>query len=185
MARSKLNKPDPLLLRVNRRRCLLTGIFLSVMGFCFLAYFGAPGPILSLNDVFETVASVFGLIFLGIGVFNFGLARRLPVALRLDADGISGYHVHPARWSEIRSVQFLKIKNRYGRGNSQEEEAIAFVMKDPETFFANQSAWARFKRSMHKNLGADMLVTETNLDVSNIYEVFCAAQEFKNGSRSG
>ncbi|MFC6636553.1 hypothetical protein [Sulfitobacter sediminilitoris] len=81
-----------------------------------------------------------GLVAGGLAVFLFfawfaftflALARRRPVALRMDEKGISGYYVDPATWDEIKDVRAFIA----GKGH----RFLGFELKDPATFRDRQT----------------------------------------------
>lgn len=96
--------PDPLVLRVIPAKMRGTawfscGLGAFLVGVCVLIMiYGAFFP------AFMWIFFVLGVLLFGLGVLTFAIARGRPVALRLDADGLSGYYVPTLNWTEVLRI---------------------------------------------------------------------------------
>jgi len=96
--------PDPLILRVIPAKLRGTAWFSLVLG-GFLV--GVCVLIMIYGQLFPAFLWIFfvvGVILMGLSALNFAIARGRPVALRLDADGLSGYYIPTLNWTEVLRV---------------------------------------------------------------------------------
>lgn len=147
--------PEAVVTHVKPGKAALSG---GLFGFCaaimiFAAtlpvWFGAPFHFLVLFGLGV------GLIFAACAAYFIGIALKRPVALRMDANGISGFYADPATWDEISGVDvFEGHKSRL---------YLRFTLGDPGTSRPRQS---QLRRLTAFNLGQrkrHILVPETVL----------------------
>ena len=66
-----------------------------------------------------------------------GVAQRNPVALRMDANGISGFSVEPATWTQIANIAIF----RRPKGHA----FVGISLQDPIGFRDGQTPWRRLE----------------------------------------
>lgn len=126
---------EPIRVRINRKRCMGLGALQTIMGLIVLAMVGMPLAF-GIFDWIIAAGLAAAAFFLWFGFFFFALARRSPVALRMDETGISGYYAEPATWEEIKAVHAFKGQ----RGH----DFLGFELHDPVGFRDRQSPWRRY-----------------------------------------
>lgn len=104
---------------------LFTLLILLPATFFILVYGG-------ILDGFNLMVTVMCAGFVAATIYALGLAISRPVALRVDETGISGYFAPSLTWSEIASVEPIRV---------QRIEAIGICLKDPEAFKESLSNW--------------------------------------------
>lgn len=166
-----MTTPPPLLVRINRKRAMGLGVFLA--GFGALVVLMALALLWQVPDEpwLALVALASGGLFAVIGLFNLGLAMRDPVALRLDATGVSGYYPDPATWDEIKDVKYIK--------GQKGQAFVGFELHDPVTFRDRQTPWRRYlswTNGRHK--GAHLIVPQALLSGTTAKELAKEARRF-------
>lgn len=126
---------EPVRVRINRKRCVGLGALQTFMGLIVLAMVGIP-MVFGIFDWLIAAGLAAAGFFLWFGFFFFALARRNPVALRMDEKGVSGYYADPATWGEIKDVHAFKGP----RGH----EFLGFELHDPVGFRDRQTPWRRY-----------------------------------------
>ena len=153
---------SPVIVRIRRGKAALRGgifgtISLAILAICLLlASVGTPDFWLVFTGL--CIASVFA----GFALFYLGIALRKPVALRMDAQGISGFYCDPATWDEIKDIG-LVIGQKHHR-------FLGFTLRDPIGFRDRQSPWRRFsswasgRTSGHHIIVPELLLHDTCVD---------------------
>lgn len=174
---------EPVIVRINRRRSALIGtgcaalgvVSLGFMALCLAA--GRPdGTLIALSLLCAGA-------FLWLGVHFIGIAWRNPVALRLDAKGISGYYTPPAEWSEIKTVRRIiqTIDHNSAQGillrQRVEVQQMGFEFHDPIAMRDRQTAWQRLASwSNGRANGVHVVVPEAVLKGVTVAELLPKAQ---------
>ena len=161
----------PTIVHINPRRArflgLLCGALTLLMGLPLVAVFLSIGHF----ELPIVLGLILVVIFAALAVFSLGLARRRPVALRMDERGISGYYVEPALWRDIADIG-LWSQPKAGR-------FIGFSLKDPKLFFDQQSPWRRFVTWANgRNAGYHLIIAESILKDADVAELVRIAQTF-------
>ena len=113
--------------------------FGSMTVFCILTLLGFGILVAAAGRLDGQTIFIGGSILLLLAIcaaYYFGLAIRKPVALRMDANGISGYYAEPAVWSEIMEIATFET--------SKGARYLGFAFLNPETIRNRQSAWRKF-----------------------------------------
>jgi len=97
----------------------------------FLLWFGRPWEGVSLADVVLCAGALGGLGICALGLWSL---IRSPVAIRMDAQGVSGVHFPNLTWDEIAEVA------PQGRGS---QSGIGVRLKDRNSTVARWSLWER------------------------------------------
>lgn len=147
---------EVVIVRMNRRRCVLLGIAHAVLALVFLGLVALP----LANGLFDGLVAA-GLLTAGVfgwfALHFLALAARNPVALRLDDKGISGFYADPATWDDIKSV--------FAFEGSKRRRFLGVELLDPVAFRDRQTAFRRFLSSLHgATQGAHLVVPEQVLD---------------------
>lgn len=127
----------PVILRIKRRRAIILGLSFGFFGLFFLLLALIPLAFGTFIGGFIAMALFLGLPFTAGAVFFFGVAYQRPVALRMDAGGISGFYADTASWDEIASVGVTT--------GPKGHKFLGFALHDPIGFRDRQSPWRRFK----------------------------------------
>ena len=111
-----------------------------------------------ISHVFKclTLAALVVVISFGLAsAVYIGLSLAKPVALRMDADGISGWYTRPATWLEISHISVLDG----AKGNKR----LAFALHDPVAFRDRQTGWQRLTSAFHGKANRHHIVISQNL----------------------
>ena len=101
----------------------------------------------------------------------FGLARQNPVALRMDANGLSGYYADPAAWDEIKSV--------FAFTGHKSHRFLGVALRDPVAFRDRQSPWRRYLSWANgRQQGAHLVVPQLVIADTTVDDLADAAQHF-------
>ena len=161
---------DPILVGINRKRCVLLGLGQAAIGLATLGVLAIP----LWAGIFDWVI-LFGLLaagfFLWFAAFFFGLAHRAPVALRMDAQGISGYYADAATWDEIKEIKVVTGHKRH--------KLLGFELHDPVAFRDRQTSWRRFQSwSTGRSGKVHLTVPELVLADADVEDLAQKAQQF-------
>ena len=160
----------PVLVRINRRRCLLLGGVQGAVALLLVALLAFPLAV-GIFDWLIAAGLATAAVFGWFALYFFGLAARNPVALRMDDHGISGFYTEPATWGDISSVAVVS--------DSRNSRYLGFVLADPEAFRARQGPWRRFKFwSSYKGAGAHILIPEMVLADADMEGLAATASGF-------
>ena len=161
---------QPIIVRINRRRCILLGGLFAAMTFLFLPAVTLP-VFLGIFDWLIAAGIAIAAFFGWFALYFFGLAAKTPAALRMDAQGISGFYADPAKWDEIKAVKVIK--------DSKNDRFLGFVLTDPIAFRDRQTAWGRFKSWSNWNgNGAHIVVPQMVLADTDVKDLAQQAQHF-------
>lgn len=171
--------PAPVVIRIRRRKSVLLGLATLLMALLGL---GFAALILSLRDPdywLIAIALLIGLSFGGMAAFFFGIARQNPVALRMDAKGVSGYYITPATWDEIGKIgTFTETHSTFNR-NSVQNRFLGFELHDPIAFRDSQTAWGRLRSwSSGRGSGYHLTVPENMIAGHDLEDLETQAQAF-------
>jgi hypothetical protein len=160
---------EPVIVKINRRRAILLGALIlpiALVGliFLWLAIF--------IAESFNWPAFLALLLTIccgAVSLFFFGIAYRMPVALRMDAQGISGFYADPATWQEISdSAAFSGNKGHLFLG---------FALHNPVGFRDRQTAWQRLKSwSSGRGYGYHIVVPEVILKDATVEDLATKAK---------
>ena len=153
---------DPILIPIRATHALILGI---LSGFCGLML---TGTVLTLGWIGARSGPGFlaglcaGLGVLAYAVHSIGVSIRKPVALRMDAHGISGYYATPSRWIEIMQIE--TFSGRKGR------RYLGFAFLNPDMVAARQSwflralTWADNPRGRYQIVIPEAVLTGTDVE---------------------
>ncbi|MEM6304739.1 MAG: hypothetical protein AAF744_08470 [Pseudomonadota bacterium] len=159
----------PVILRLNRGRCIFIGCVHVTLAVILLL----PTVSVLTAGIFDGIVAfglAAGLFFLALGLSNFALAWRRPVALRLDAKGASGYYLDPVTWDEVVDVRAVRLNGR---------DAFGFELRDPEKVLARQPLLARFRsRALCRSFGLHLAMPLVLLQSADITRLAAQAKAF-------
>lgn len=159
-----------ILVRINRRRCVLLGIAQAAMCLLIIAMLVFP-LFIGIFDWLILLGLAGSAMFGWFALYFFGLARKNPIALRMDKQGISGFYADPASWAEIKSA-FAYVGHKHHR-------FLGFELHDPVAFRDRQSPWRRYLswgNGRHHN--AHLVVPQIVLADTTVNELAEQAQQF-------
>lgn len=143
--------------------------------------------LLALGDAghFMIWLSLIGAIAFGWPALHcFGLALRKPVALRMDAKGISGYYITPALWDEIAEIGTYSQTAGALRHSGETVRFLGFRLHDPVGFRDQQTAWERLRSwSSGRGVGYHLVIPGTALDNDNLDALAAQAEVFMAEAR--
>ncbi len=144
-----------------------------------LFFSGEPGH-------FMVWLSMAGVIAFGWPALHcFGLALRKPIALRMDAKGISGYYVTPATWDEIAEVGTFAQTSKGLRRPDVTVRFVGFKLHDPIGFRDRQTAWQRLKSwSTGRGIGFHLVVPDTALASDDLEAIAAQANALLAAARA-
>ncbi|MEP1992317.1 MAG: hypothetical protein ABJJ09_11775 [Ascidiaceihabitans sp.] len=159
---------DALTVRVNPKRfrtiiwtSLILGTFFAGGGFVILVW-GQEGR------GFGVAVFLLGALFLYLGAINCGISRARPVALRLDANGASGYYVPSVTWDEVAMN---------GVDGADSGASPVFRLHHVQKLRARQkTAWARFGTVATGPQGWHLRVPQLVMDVP-VSDLYAHAQK--------
>ncbi|MFK7837651.1 MAG: hypothetical protein AB8B60_15680 [Sulfitobacter sp.] len=165
----------PVLIRINRKRCILLGGLHGFFGLFMLAI--SLGVLLNVGSGWLVFLGVLcGALFLFFAVFFIGLARRNPVALRMDNKGISGFYCDPASWEEIKSIDTFTGQKHH--------RFLGFELHDPVAFRDRQTPWRRYvSHTNGKARNLHLVVPEIVLKDAKVDDMLVPARALKEASR--
>lgn len=162
--------PAPVIVRIRRGKAALRGVLcgaiaLAGLALCLLlAHVDTPDFWLIFISLSATS------MFAGFALFFGGIALRNPVALRMDAQGISGFYCDPATWDEITDIGLV-----IGHKNHR---FLGFTLHDPIGFRDRQSAWRRLASwASGRNSGHHIIVPELLLHDTSVNDLVAKAQD--------
>ena len=128
--------PKTIIVHMRTGKAMLIG---CMAAFCTLVLLGF-GILIAASGKMEGQTVFLGSCVLlalgGSAAYYIGLAIRKPVALRMDAIGISGYFAEPAVWPEIMEIATFE--------GSKGARYLGFAFLNAETIRNRQSAWSKF-----------------------------------------
>lgn len=92
--------PHPIIIKTSRAKTVLTAalcLFVAAISALHAKADDTPIPEALITGLATVCLTGFALYLLAIGFFR-------PIALRMDADGISGYHAPPVKWEDIDDI---------------------------------------------------------------------------------
>ncbi len=100
----------PVIVRTCRTRAVITGLIATGVAATLLVRM-----VLGLTTGMGWILEPLGAAFLtGCAFYLFAIAMFRPIALRMDADGISGYYAPPLRWEDIDSFDVYTERHEGG-----------------------------------------------------------------------
>ncbi|MEW9921195.1 hypothetical protein AB2B41_16410 [Marimonas sp. MJW-29] len=161
---------EPVLVRINRRRCVLLETLLAAIAVFVLCLVAFPLSI-GIFDWLIAAGLLTAAFFGWFALYFFALARRNAVALRMDDKGISGYYVDPVSWADIAEVRAFQDSRRNG--------FLGFALKDPVAFRDRQTPWRRLRSwSLGRQNGVHQVVPEMVLADVTVVELAETARHF-------
>ena len=131
----------PVVVDLKTGRAMFFGV---LSGFCAIVL-GTSGILIAAAGEMEGPAAFWGgclvLFFGGVATYNLGLAIQKPVALRLDAHGISGYFAAPSAWPEIMQIEAWT--------GSKGQRYLGFAFLNSDVITSRQSLWRRLGHWYH------------------------------------
>ena len=127
---------QPVVAELRRGRALLLGTLSGISGLVLLGVFLLIAATGQMEGQELVLSLCLAASLLGISAHHIGLALRRPVALRIDASGISGYFAEPAVWPEIMEIDAWQ--------GSKGRRYLGFAFLNPDIILGRQSAWRRF-----------------------------------------
>lgn len=173
----------PVLIPINRRRSATIGIGCAGLGLVTLGIMALIAISDSRNGSVLVIGVLSAGVFLWLGVHFIGIAYRNPVALRMDAHGISGFYATPALWSEIKSIRHES--RRYDHStlaaalsrNSIDVQQLGFELNDPVGFRDRQTPWQRLSSwSNGRAVGLHIIIPEGVLKDTKVADLLPIAQ---------
>ncbi len=127
---------EPVVVELRTGKAMFLGILASFCGtvLLLLGLFGAASGELDGDGIF--LGRLVVLMTLSFAAFYLGLAIRKPVALRMDAHGISGYFAESSIWPEIMTIESWE--------SAKGRRYLGFAFLNPDTIHSRQSRWRRF-----------------------------------------
>lgn len=161
----------PVVVRVSRGKLLALGLGTAL--FCALLGWIAVADILRTGEaVFASKLFIsFALILAVCAVFVLGIAWRAPVALRMDAQGISGYYAAPATWAQIENIGVFT--------GHKGHQFLGFTLIGPIAFRTKQNPTRRVGRWASKSTGGyHITVPQSVLRGTNVDQLLTQARDF-------
>lgn len=89
-------------------------------------------------------------------LYFIGVALKSPIALRMDARGISGFYADPTTWAEIARIESF--------ANDKGHMFLGFTLHDHIAFRDRQTPWRRWKSHAYgRGTGHHIIVPEALL----------------------
>ncbi len=128
---------DPVLIRIRRGKSLWMAALIGIFGLLWcLMCLGVLLLDVSIS-LGLLLTTAIGVAFTLMGLWHLGIALKHPVALRMDAHGISGFYIEPATWAEVKTAFTFSTHNNH--------RALGFELRDPIGFRDRQSPWRRYR----------------------------------------
>ena len=166
---------EPVIVRLNRRRLIMLGAFQTAAAIMVILPLAIP-LVFGVFDPLMLMAVSAGGVFAAFAFRFFALARRDPVALRMDRAGISGYYCAPATWDEIAGVRAFSNRN--------ESHFLGFSLHDPVGFrdrltpFGRLRSWAAGRRENVQIVLSQYLLRDADVtDLAQKAQAFLAQSE--------
>lgn len=180
MSQTTRQAPRPaVLVKTCRTKTVLAGLVCLAIaaGLAVRVSLGLPqGP--------DVILSPLGAAFMaGFALYLFALAIFRPIALRMDADGISGYYIPPMRWHEIGEI--APYKERAGLSLFYTMHVGIKVANTKRLFTA--LSWGKYNRALRlqKSTGFHILIPQLMLKDMNARSVVTAAHGFQTDAARG
>ena len=127
---------QPVIVELRTGNAKFLGILAGSCGTVLLVVglFWAASGALAGDGVF--LGGLVVIVILSFAAFYLGLAIRKPVALRMDAHGISGYFAEPSVWPEIMTIESWE--------SAKGRRYLGFAFLNPDIIHSRQSRWRRF-----------------------------------------
>lgn len=152
---------DPVIVHIRTRKSFWMGVLFSVFGLQWSLLFGAFMWLSSEISFGLFLAFAPGPLSGLMGLWFLGIALKSPVALRMDAHGISGFYADPATWDEITTIGTFTDANR--------NRFVGFAVQDPIALRDRQTAWGRLKsHASGRHYGYHIAVPERLLKGSDV-----------------
>jgi len=145
------------------------GIVFFLTGLLFappaLLVIRAEGPSWGLGMV-----ALLGSTMLAYGVWWLCVAVMRPVAVRMDADGISGFFLVSLKWSEIARMGVFK--------GDKGLRMLGIAVRDPVALHAAQTPWHRLlSHFRRKNAGYELVLVERGMHGADVDAMLASAQD--------
>ena len=169
-ARSKLNE-TPVIFRFQRLKALFFGL-VTIVFFCVIT--ASLGKAILLGDISGLgffVLAVLSLSFGSATIDYLWIVAQGPIAVQMNAQGLSCYKMPLVPWDEVKAVVALKGRKRH--------RYLGITLHDPRHFHARLSTLARLRSKIWQwRYGQDIVVEGFLLHMGETEEIAEAAQRF-------
>ena len=162
---------EPVIVQIRPGKALFLGVLSGFVGLMFFGLFMFLWIFGTTEQGMVFLGGLTGLAILGYAVHHLGIAIRKPVALRMDAHGISGYFAEPSVWPEIMEIETFS--------GSKGARYLGFAFLNPDIIRDRQSFARRLYNWSHRfTYNYQIVVPETLLRDADVDTLAAAARAF-------